>query len=111
MPRENAIEAEELTRHFAGGVRALDGVSLTVEEGEIFGLPGHHGVVGVGAGQNETAMIPQDPREPRGVEQRSGATPPCLRLDDEILIRHGARDLRTPPILLRERGIGRPGWR
>ena len=52
MPRENAIEADELTRHFAGGVRALDGVSFTVEEGEIFGYLGRNG-----AGKSTTVRI------------------------------------------------------
>jgi daunorubicin resistance ABC transporter ATP-binding subunit len=52
VPRENAIEAEELTRHFAGGVRALDGVSFTVEEGEIFGYLGRNG-----AGKSTTVRI------------------------------------------------------
>ncbi len=52
MPPENAIEADELTRHFAGGVRALDGVSFTVEEGEIFGYLGRNG-----AGKSTTVRI------------------------------------------------------
>ena len=36
------IETRELTRHF-GGVRALDGVSLSVVEGELIGLVGPNG--------------------------------------------------------------------
>jgi branched-chain amino acid transport system permease protein len=36
------IEAHDLTRHF-GGIRALDGVSLTVHEGEVVGLVGPNG--------------------------------------------------------------------
>jgi daunorubicin resistance ABC transporter ATP-binding subunit len=52
VPRENAIEADELTRQFAGGVRALDGVSFTVEEGEIFGYLGRNG-----AGKSTTVRI------------------------------------------------------
>jgi ABC-2 type transport system ATP-binding protein len=47
-----AIEADELTRHFAGGVRALDGVSFTVEQGEIFGYLGRNG-----AGKSTTVRI------------------------------------------------------
>ena len=47
-----AIEADELTREFAGGVRALDGVSFTVEEGEIFGYLGRNG-----AGKSTTVRI------------------------------------------------------
>jgi ABC-2 type transport system ATP-binding protein len=47
-----AIEADELTRHFAGGVKALDGVSFTVEQGEIFGYLGRNG-----AGKSTTVRI------------------------------------------------------
>jgi ABC-2 type transport system ATP-binding protein len=36
------IEVEELTRHY-GNVKALDGVSFGVEEGEVFGLLGPNG--------------------------------------------------------------------
>lgn len=36
------IEVEELTRHY-GNIKALDGVSFGVEEGEIFGLLGPNG--------------------------------------------------------------------
>jgi len=38
----NAIEAENLTRTF-NGLRAVDGITFTVEEGEIFGLLGPNG--------------------------------------------------------------------
>jgi ABC-2 type transport system ATP-binding protein len=38
----NAIEIEGLCKRF-GAVRAVEGVSLTVEPGEIFGLMGHNG--------------------------------------------------------------------
>lgn len=37
-----AIEIEELTRTF-GSVRALDGLSFSVEPGEVFGVLGHNG--------------------------------------------------------------------
>src|SRR6202050_1474753 len=39
----NAIHAEELEKPFGGTVRALDGVSFTVEEGTVFGLLGPNG--------------------------------------------------------------------
>jgi ABC-2 type transport system ATP-binding protein len=47
-----AIEADELTREFPGAVRALDGVTFTVEEGEIFGYLGRNG-----AGKSTTVRI------------------------------------------------------
>ncbi len=47
-----AIEAQELTREFPGGVRALDGVTFAVEEGEIFGFLGRNG-----AGKSTTVRI------------------------------------------------------
>ncbi len=39
----NAIEAEGLEKTFGGTVRALDGVSFSVEEGTVFGLLGPNG--------------------------------------------------------------------
>jgi daunorubicin resistance ABC transporter ATP-binding subunit len=39
----NAIEATDLVKTFKGGVRALEGVSLAVEEGTVFGLLGPNG--------------------------------------------------------------------
>jgi ABC-2 type transport system ATP-binding protein len=38
-----AIEAHDLVKTFKGGVRALEGVSLSVEEGTVFGLLGPNG--------------------------------------------------------------------
>ncbi|HEV8064267.1 MAG TPA: ATP-binding cassette domain-containing protein, partial [Acidimicrobiales bacterium] len=39
----NAIEAHDLVKVFKGGVKALDGVSFTVEPGTVFGLLGPNG--------------------------------------------------------------------
>ena len=39
----NAIEATDLVKTFKGGVHALEGVSLEVEEGTVFGLLGPNG--------------------------------------------------------------------
>lgn len=39
----DAIEAEDLVKVYAGGTRALDGVSFSVEPGELFGLLGPNG--------------------------------------------------------------------
>jgi len=40
---DNAIEARGLVKTYRGGVRALDGVSLAVETGSVFGLLGPNG--------------------------------------------------------------------
>jgi ABC-2 type transport system ATP-binding protein len=47
-----AIEVHELTKRFEGGVQALDGVTFTVDEGEIFGYLGRNG-----AGKSTTVRI------------------------------------------------------
>src|SRR3954471_13249966 len=39
----NGIEVEGLAREFKGGVRAVDGVDLAVEPGEIYGFLGPNG--------------------------------------------------------------------
>ena len=39
----NGIEVEGLAREFKGGVRAVDGIDLTVEPGEIYGFLGPNG--------------------------------------------------------------------
>lgn len=43
MSRELAVEAEGLERIFKGGIRAVDGVDLAVERGEVFGFLGPNG--------------------------------------------------------------------
>jgi ABC-2 type transport system ATP-binding protein len=47
-----AIEARELAKTYAGDVRALDGLSFSVEEGTVFGLLGPNG-----AGKSTTVRI------------------------------------------------------
>jgi ABC-2 type transport system ATP-binding protein len=47
-----AIEAHDLTKQFQGGVQALDGVTFTVDEGEIFAYLGRNG-----AGKSTTVRI------------------------------------------------------
>jgi ABC-2 type transport system ATP-binding protein len=42
-PRENSIEAHELVREFKKGPRAVDGIDLRVEPGEIYGFLGPNG--------------------------------------------------------------------
>ncbi|WP_436520771.1 ABC transporter ATP-binding protein [Actinoplanes sp. HUAS TT8] len=48
----DAVTAEELRKTYPGGVRALDGLSLTVRAGEVFGLLGPNG-----AGKSSTVKI------------------------------------------------------
>ena len=48
----NGIEVEGLTREFKGGVRAVDGIDLTVEPGEIYGFLGPNG-----AGKSTTMRL------------------------------------------------------
>jgi ABC-2 type transport system ATP-binding protein len=43
MSRDRAIEADGLERVFKGGIRAVDGVDLAVERGEIYGFLGPNG--------------------------------------------------------------------
>jgi ABC-2 type transport system ATP-binding protein len=47
-----AIEADGLTKEYPGGVKALDGLSFSVEEGTVFGLLGPNG-----AGKSTTVKI------------------------------------------------------
>jgi ABC-2 type transport system ATP-binding protein len=42
-PRENSIEAHELVREFKKGPRAVDGIDLRVDPGEIYGFLGPNG--------------------------------------------------------------------
>jgi ABC-2 type transport system ATP-binding protein len=48
----NGIEVEGLVREFKGGVRAVDGIDLTVEPGEIHGFLGPNG-----AGKSTTVLM------------------------------------------------------
>src|SRR5215216_4147542 len=48
----NGIEVEGLVREFKGGVRAVDGIELSVQPGEIYGFLGPNG-----AGQSTTVLM------------------------------------------------------
>jgi ABC-2 type transport system ATP-binding protein len=48
----NGIEVEGLAREFKGGVRAVDGIDLTVDPGEIYGFLGPNG-----AGKSTTVLM------------------------------------------------------
>jgi ABC-2 type transport system ATP-binding protein len=51
-PRSAAVEVRDLVKTYPGDVRALDGVSFTVEPGTVFGLLGPNG-----AGKSTTVKI------------------------------------------------------
>src|SRR5829696_227833 len=48
----NGIEVEGLAREYKGGVRAVDGIDLSVEPGEIYGFLGPNG-----AGKSTTVLM------------------------------------------------------
>jgi ABC-2 type transport system ATP-binding protein len=52
MDRSNGIQVEDLVREFKKGPRAVDGISLTVEPGEIYGFLGPNG-----AGKSTTVLM------------------------------------------------------
>jgi len=52
MTSDNGIEVEGLARDFKGGVRAVDGIDLTVSPGEIYGFLGPNG-----AGKSTTVLM------------------------------------------------------
>jgi ABC-2 type transport system ATP-binding protein len=52
MERANTIEAEQLVREFKKGPRAVDGIDLRVEPGEIYGFLGPNG-----AGKSTTVLM------------------------------------------------------
>src|SRR5947207_15904535 len=52
MERPNTIEAERLVREFKNGQRAVDGIDLRVEPGEIYGFLGPNG-----AGKSTTVLM------------------------------------------------------
>jgi ABC-2 type transport system ATP-binding protein len=52
MPGDNGIEVEALAREYEGGVRAVDGIDLQVEPGEVYGFLGPNG-----AGKSTTILM------------------------------------------------------
>jgi len=55
-----AIEVEQIVRHF-GSIRAVDGLTFRVEDGEVFGLPGTNG-----AGKTTTVRLLNGVLKPSG---------------------------------------------
>jgi ABC-2 type transport system ATP-binding protein len=52
MPDDNGIVVEALAREYRGGVRAVDGIDLRVEPGEVYGFLGPNG-----AGKSTTILM------------------------------------------------------
>src|SRR4051812_45934720 len=52
MAQTNSIEAAGLVREFKGGIRAVDGIDLHVQPGEIYGFLGPNG-----AGKSTTVLM------------------------------------------------------
>jgi ABC-2 type transport system ATP-binding protein len=52
MANDNGIEVQGLVREFKGGIRAVDGIDLTVQPGEIYGFLGPNG-----AGKSTTVKM------------------------------------------------------
>ncbi len=93
---EVVVRAREVSRHF-GARRAVDGVSLEVERGEVFGFLGPNGagkstllrmLIGLltpTAGQIET-LGRQLPRESEGLRQRIGFMPQRFSLYEDLSV-------------------------
>ena len=63
MPAEPVVLTEELKKHFpskAGTVKAVDGVNLAVQPGEIFGFLGPNGAGKTTTLRMLTTLIPTD---------------------------------------------------
>src|ERR1700745_432616 len=67
MERPNTIEVEQLVREFKKGPRAVDGIDLRVEGGEIYGFLGPNG-----AGKSTTVLMLTTPLSPTSGTARVG---------------------------------------
>jgi ABC-2 type transport system ATP-binding protein len=129
-----AIEASQLVKTYPGGVRALDGLSLAVEAGTVFGLLGPNG-----AGKSTTVRILTTLSRPDGgaarvaghdvlrdadnvrrsigvVGQRPGLDPEAtgrenLELQAELYGLRGAERRRRAEELLERLGLAEAGGR
>ncbi len=80
-PRSSAIEVRGLRREFDGGVVAVDGIDLTVDEGEVFGILGPNG-----AGKSTTVRMLTTLLRPTAGEATIGGFD--LRRDPHAIRRH-----------------------
>src|SRR5262249_41830441 len=64
-PRDNSIEAEGLVREFKKGPRAVDGIDLRVEPGEIYGFLGPNGAGKSTTVHMLTTLLPPTAATPR----------------------------------------------
>jgi len=67
QPSAKGIEVEGLVREFKGGIRAVDGINLQVEPGEIYGFLGPNG-----AGKSTTVLMLTTLLPPSGGHARVG---------------------------------------
>ena len=66
-PQDTGIEAQGLVREFKGGIRAVDGIDLRVEPGEIYGFLGPNG-----AGKSTTVHMLHPPPSTSGSAKVAG---------------------------------------
>lgn len=93
-----AIELKDVIRDYHGGIRALDGVSLDVQTGEIFGLLGVNGAgkstlikiitTLLRPSNGEVRILGRDPqREAVALKRVLGVVPQENNLDNELTVR------------------------
>lgn len=87
----NGIEVEGLIRDFKGGVRAVDGIDLSVAPGEIYGFLGPNG-----AGKSTTVLILTTLLPPSGG---------CAKVAGLDVVRHGAQVRRAIGASLQESAL------
>jgi ABC-2 type transport system ATP-binding protein len=91
----NAIEANQLTKVYGDTVKALDAVSFSVEEGEVFGLLGPNGAGKTTAIKVITTMIKPTSgsasvfgidvqKSPQSVRQMLGYVPQAVSVDGDL---------------------------